>query len=184
MERPHLAVPLAFVLALAAPAAALAQSSSPPEQPRSAIRDQLKEQLVASGPRDGITDFHQSTGNEFAVVGHLESGLKVSEQLEVVALVTKANTMIIMVYPHYHGGYINLRKAKNPSGLMDKLLSLNDSHFFWWGADDEHDIYAAFKITLESGYPKEAVDVIVDSIPNLDETVGELRPFVDTAPKR
>jgi len=179
MKRSYLAAPLALALALAAPAAGTAQSTASPEPSRSDIRDQLVAQLAVAGPRNGVHDFHQSTSNEWAVVGHLRQGLKVSDELEIIAFATKAQTIVFNVYPHYHGDYINLHKVKNSKGLMEKLLTLNDSHFFWWGADDEHDIYAAFKFTLESGYPKDAIDEVVDSIPNVDPTVGELRPFVD-----
>ena len=176
MKRSPAWFPALALAALLAPASTLAQSASP-DAARVSMRDQLAQQLATAGPRNGIGDFHQSAHNEFAIVGHLRSGLKNSDELEVIAFVTKASTIVFNVYPHVGGKYLNLRKAANEKALAEKLLWLNDSHFFWWGADDERDIYAAFKFTLESGYPKEAIDEVVDSIPNVDKAVGEVLPL-------
>jgi hypothetical protein len=41
------------------------------------------------------------------------------------------------------------------------------------------DTFAGYTITLESGFPAEAVDTVVRSIPNQDKYVGQLRPMID-----
>ncbi len=62
---------------------------------------------------------------------------------------------------------------------MHKLLAYNDKNFLFWGSDDTNDVFAGYTITLESGYPEEAVRIVLRSIHNTDQFVGEMRPFID-----
>ena len=109
----------------------------------------------------------------------MQSRLSSAESLEIVISVTNSETIGFRVYPHYAGGYINVDKVKNNVGLMRKLLQLSDSGFFYWGIDQSNDVFAGYTFTLESGFPDDALIVVLRSISNLDKFVGDLRPFVD-----
>ena len=68
---------------------------------------------------------------------------------------------------------------------MRQLLRLSDTNFLYWGADQTGDIFAGYTFTLESGFPEEAIRVILWSIKPLDEYVGQMRPNIDgTNPAR
>jgi len=45
------------------------------------------------------------------------------------------------------------------------------------GMDDSHDLFAGFTITLESGFPEEAVRIVLRSIPLVDDAVGDLARY-------
>ena len=147
-------------------------------------RDQARELLRASleryGPLPDVNiDFRQSEKQPYNFVGMMTAGLKNSQELEVVVGISDKSTISVHVYPHYQGHYINLDKARDPAGLMRHLLVLNHDHFFYWGADDDHDVFAGYTFTLESGYPDEAMRIVLRSIRANDDYVGELRPFID-----
>jgi hypothetical protein len=59
------------------------------------------------------------------------------------------------------------------------MLSLNLNSFLFWGADKSNDVFAGYTITLESGFPSEAIEVVLKSILNLDKVVGKFRQFID-----
>jgi hypothetical protein len=105
-----------------------------------------------------------------------------SEALEAIWSVTKDETIALRVYPHYNGGYINIGRARDPAGLMRKLLQLNSTNFMFWGADESGDVFAGYEFTMESGFPSEAVIVVARSITNQDQFIGQLKPFIGTAP--
>ena len=156
-------------------AQANAAQSSPA---RDATRERLRALLAAKGP--GIhVNFTQSTKNPYNFIGTLTQGLKNSDSLEIVISVTKSDTIGFRVYPHYKGGYINLAKVKDTPDFAHKLLRLSDENFLFWGVDDTSDTFTAYTITLESGFPDAAIDVVLRSIPNTDIFVGQLRPAID-----
>lgn len=163
-----------MLLALVSPSAA-----AQPDATRDATREKVRQVLDSSGPRDMGVTFHQSTQNPYNFAGSMTTGLKNAESLEIVVSVTSKNTVRFSVYPHYHGGYINLGKARDMSGLMRKLLNFNDQNFLFWGADDSADVFSAYSFTLESGFPQDAMVVVMRSVRNTDRFVGELRPFID-----
>ncbi len=107
------------------------------------------------------------------------TGLKNCDSLEVVISVTEHDTIGFRVYPHYNGGYINLNKARDANALMRRLLFLSDENFLFWGADDTQDVFSGYTITLESGFPADAVTIVVRSIHNTDGFVGQMRPMID-----
>jgi len=123
--------------------------------------------------------FKQSDAQPYNFGGSATGNLKYSDSFEVVVVVGDKSTISILVYPHYKGGYINLDRVKDPDGFMRKLLTINRTCFFSWGADETNDIFAAFNFTLESGYPDEAINVVLRSIRNLDPYVGQLQPMID-----
>ncbi len=152
--------------------------------PRDDTRDQLATVLATGGSRSDVNaTFRQSTKNPYNFVASIDSGLTNSDSLEVVVSATASNTIGFRVYPHYRGGYINVRRAKDSAGLMRQLLWFSDQNFLYWGADDQGDVFSGYTITLESGFPPEAIIIVLRSIRNIDKFVGELRPFLGSPKK-
>ena len=147
---------------------------------RDETRAKMDAVLTRAGARADVdVSFRQSTKNPYNFVGTMTTGIVNADNLEIVVSVTKSDTIGFRVYPHYHGGYINLGKAKDAPGLMRRLLYLSDQNFLFWGADDTADVFCGYTVTLESGFPDEAIVVVLRSIRNTDKFVGELRPFID-----
>jgi len=150
------------------------------QQSRDSTRDQIGSLLTIAGQRTDVNvAFHQSTKNPYNYVGSMTTGLANTDSLEIIIGVTNNNTMTFRVYPHYKGGYINLAKAKDTAGLMRRLLLFSDDNFLFWGADDSGDVFSGYTITLESGFPTDAIVIVLRSIHNTDKFVGTLRPFFD-----
>jgi hypothetical protein len=161
--------------------AAHAQSASAGDEDQ-ASRDQTREQLRAVLQTEGLkigVAFRQSDKNPYNFVGQMTDGLKNAQSLEIVVSISKRDTIGFRIYPHYKGGYINLGKVSDPAGFAHRLLYLSDQNFLFWGVDDESDSFSGYTITLESGFPKEAVATVLASIHNTDLFVGQLRPMID-----
>lgn len=148
------------------------------EAARSRTRDQLAKLLDKVGP-DIKVPFSQSQKQPYNYVGTLRLGLVNAESFEIVISVTKKATIGFRIYPHYKNGYINVDKVKDAAGLMRLLLRLSDRAFLFWGADEAGDIFTGYTFTLESGFPDEAIKIVLRSIVNSDKFVGEMRPFID-----
>jgi hypothetical protein len=162
-----------LLLLLVTASGASAQSS------RDATREKLRPLLDSAGARSDVrVNFRQSTKNPYNFVGTM-TGLANVDSLEVVISVTQSDTIGFRVYPHYKGGYINLGKARDANGMMRRLLYLSDQNFLFWGADDTADVFCGYTVTLESGFPSDAIVVVLRSIRNTDKFVGQLRPFID-----
>ncbi len=144
---------------------------------RQATQAKVKATLDSYGQNDSGITFHQVAKNPFNFAGTLSSGLKNASMLEAVVSVTDDNTINVVVYPHLDGKYVNIVKSKHGAALARKLLELNYRTFFTWGADDTDDVYAAYKFTLESGYPEDSLRTALTSIPLLDQFVAEYRPY-------
>ncbi len=157
------------------------QASS--EEARVATREKLRRVLDDFGPRINVA-FKQSERQPFNFTGTLTQGLTNSASLEIVIGVTARETIGFRIYPHYKNGYINVDKAKDSAALMRQLLQLTDQAFLFWGMDSSGDVFCGYTITLESGFPEEAVRVVLNSIHNMDKFVGDMRPAIDgsTAP--
>lgn len=169
---------LSALLLVAALTTGLCRPASAQDATRDATRELVRAQLDKDGPTIGV-EFRQSTKNLYNFVGTLQNDKGNAESLEIIVSVTATNVIGFRIYPHYKGGYINLEKARDKVGLMEKLLYYSDQNFLFWGADDTHDVFAGYTITLESGYPSEAMNVVIRSIPTLDKFVGEMRPVID-----
>jgi len=148
------------------------------EAARLRTREQLAQLLDKAGP-DIKVSFSQSQKQPFNYVGTLRTGLINAESFEIVISVTSKGTIGFRIYPHYNKGYINVDKVKNSLGLMRLLLRLSDRAFLYWGADETGDIFTGYTFTLESGFPEEAIKIVLRSIVNSDKFVGEMRPFID-----
>jgi hypothetical protein len=159
------------------PAPAVAQTASATQ--RDATRERLRAFLATAGARTDVNiAFRQSDKNPWNFVG-LANGLTNSDSFEVIVGVSDANTMSVVVYPHYHGAYINLARASDPPGLARKLLNLNHHNFFFWGADDTGDVFTSYSFTLESGFPDQSLLAAMTSIRPQDQFVGQLKPYLD-----
>ncbi|MFN2597454.1 MAG: hypothetical protein ABR563_09755 [Pyrinomonadaceae bacterium] len=181
MRRTLCTLALALAAALSAAGAPLpTQATQDKEAARVATRDRLRKLLEVAGQEKGINiPFRQSDKNPFNFIGVKRDGLTNTDFFEIVIGVPKDQTISFAAYPHYNGGYINIDKVKNSFGLTRQLLNFNAHNFLYWGADDTGDIFAGYTITLESGFPEEAIKVVLYSIQPLDQFVGQMRPFVD-----
>lgn len=165
-----------FILATFAVAPVYAQEEN--EASRDATRERLAELLEKEG-RDIKVSFSRSQKQPYNYVGSLRTGLVNAESFEIVISVTPKDTIGFRIYPHYNKGYINVDKAKDRAGLMKLLLRLSDRAFLFWGADEAGDVFTGYTFTLESGFPEEAIAIVLKSIVNSDKFIGELRPFID-----
>jgi hypothetical protein len=148
------------------------------EAVRNRTRQRLGELLEKAGP-DIKVSFTQSQKQPYNYVGSLTTGLVNAESFEIVISVTPKDTIGFRVYPHYNKGYINVDKVKDRPSLMRLLLRLSDRAFLFWGADETGDIFTGYTFTLESGFPDEAIKIVLRSIVNSDKFIGEMRPFID-----
>ena len=150
------------------------------EAARNATRDQLREVLDGFAKRSGTgVEFKQLEGRPYNFAGVMKANLKYADTLEIVVGVTNDATIGFRVYPHVNGAYINISKAKDSAGLMRRLLRFGGTNFLFWAVDDTDDVFSGYTVTLESGFPKEAIWVILGSIHNTDGFVEQLLPFLD-----
>lgn len=171
-------ITIIFLLTLVIVPAAYGQQDK--EAARLRTRELLAQLLTKVGPDVNIT-FNQSQKQPFNYLGELKQGLTHADSFEVVASVTNTNTIRFRIYPLYKGSYINIDKARNPLSLMKQLLRLSENAFLFWGADQTGDIFTGYTITLESGFPEDAIRIVLRSIVNSDRFIGELRPAIDGA---
>lgn len=148
------------------------------EAARVRTRDLLSKLLTKMGPEVNIT-FAQSQKQPFNHIGILKQGLANAESFEVLVKVAANDTIAFRIYPHYKSTYINVDKALNPAALMKQLLRLSDRAFMFWGVDEAGDVFTGYTFTLESGFPEEAISIVLRSIVNSDKFIGELRPTLD-----
>jgi hypothetical protein len=171
---------LASLPAFAAAPAPFTQTAQEKQTSRDATREKLRKLLEVAGARKDVNvAFHQSEKQPYNFLGAMSTGLVNADNLEIVIGVTTNDTIGFRVYPHYKGEYINVDKVKNGAGLMRKLLFLSDRNFLYWGIDESGDVFSGYTVTLESGFPDDAMTTVVRSIRNTDGFVGELRPFID-----
>jgi len=145
---------------------------------RNRTRERLAQLLEKAGPAIKV-DFRQSEKQPYNYVGSLRIGLVNAESFEIIISVTPKDTIGFRIYPHFNKGYINIDNAKERASLMRLLLRLSDRAFLFWGADEAGDVFTGYTFTLESGFPEEAIKIVLQSIPNSDKFVGEMRPFID-----
>lgn len=171
---------LAIVLAIPLSSAAQTPTDQQKEASRNATREKLRQLLDTAGQRKDVNaTFRQSTKQPYNFTASMSDGFKNAESLEIVVSVTSNETIGFRVFPHFNGGYVNIDKVRNSAGLMRKLLYLSDRNFLYWGADESGDIFAGYTVTLESGFPHEAIVMVLRSIRNTDQFVGDMRPFID-----
>lgn len=186
----RITVPATFVFLLAVSTAAVAQPAhqtqpttrtTPTSQEtasRDANREKLRTLLNATGPKINVA-FKQSDRQPYNFVGIMNTGLTNAEGFEIVIGVSSNDTISFRVFPHYKGAYINVDKVRDSAALMRQMVRLSDNNFLFWGADHTFDIFAGYTFTLESGFPDAAIRVVLNSIKNLDQYVGEMKSSID-----
>src|SRR5690348_5130893 len=174
MKIPRLAGLLICVAILARASTAFAQDDAA----RDKTRERLNAWLTRVGPDLGVA-FKASSKSQYVFTGIMRDGLKNADSFEIVISVTTKETLGFRIFPHYKGGYINIDKARNTQQLLRKIAQLNDSTFLFWGADDTGDVFTGYTFTLESGFPDKAIEIVLQSIKNSDQFVGEMRPSID-----
>lgn len=167
-----------IVLSILAAAPAVFSQDTTAEATREKTRARLSALLQRVGPDIKVT-FQPSSKSQFVFTGAMRDGLTNCESLEIVVTVTSKDTIGFRIFPHYKGAYINIDKARNTTQLLRKLVQLNESTFLFWGADDTGDVFTGYTFTLESGFPDEAIKIVLSSIRNSDQFVGEMRPSID-----
>jgi hypothetical protein len=176
---PKAQLPIIFILLLLCAPAVFAQAAAPtPDAARDKTRERLTALLTRVGPTIKV-DFQPSSKSPFVFTGVMREGLKNSESFEIVISVTTNETISFRIFPHFKGGYINIDKARNPTQLMRQLIQYNQKTFLFWGADDTGDVFTGYTFTLESGFPDEAIRIVLGSIKNSDQFIGEMRPSID-----
>lgn len=145
---------------------------------REQTRARLEKLLSEVGPAIYVV-FTQSQKQPFNFIGTLKTGLVNAEGLDIVISVTPKDTIGFRIFPHYKNGYINVDKVSDRAAFMRLLLRLSDRAFLYWGADESGDIFTGYTFTLESGFPTEAITIVLRSIVNSDKFVGEMRPLLD-----
>jgi hypothetical protein len=113
------------------------------------------------------------------MVGYFDKGLNHASRFQIIITITDKATIWFRVYPLWSGDYINIDEASDPNGLMRKLLRDSYHNFFFWGVDDDSDVFAGYEFTLESGFPEEAIKVVIRSVPLIDGSVGELGSYFE-----
>jgi hypothetical protein len=169
---------IGLLICLAILATAQTAFSQEADATRDKTRDRLSALLTRVGP-DLSMSFKPSSKSPYVFTGILRDGLKNAEYFEVVISVTTKETIGFRIFPHYKGGYINIDTARNTAALLRKIAQLNDSTFLFWGADDTGDVFTGYTFTLESGFPDKAIEIVLQSIKNSDQFVGEMRPAID-----
>jgi hypothetical protein len=167
---------LFLVLILVGAPAVLGQTAA--EASRDKTKERLSQLLQRVGPSVKI-DFQPSSKSPYVFTGALRQGLTNSDFLEVVISVTASETISFRIFPHFKGGYINIDKARNTTQLLRQLVHFNQKTFLFWGADETGDVFTGYTFTLESGFPDEAIKIVLSSIKNSDQFVGEMRPSID-----
>lgn len=163
---------------VAASQTVFAQESTEANEAREKTRTRLSTLLQRVGPEIKV-NFQPSTKSQYVFTGMMKDGLTNADSMEIVISVTSKDTIGFRVFPHYKGAYINIDKARNSTQLLRKLVQLNESTFLFWGADDTGDVFTGYTFTLESGFPDEAIKIVLSSIRNSDQFVGEMRPSID-----
>jgi len=173
--RAVLCAALGIVLTLGGVPRLAAQSDG--DSTQVATRDKLRTLFATYPPAKEFRWYR--TGDPFVIEGFLDKGLIHTPRFEIFVTVTTHKTIWFRVYPMFGGDYINLDSLTDAKAAMQKLLRQNYSNFFFWGADNDLDVYAGFEFTLESGFPEEAIKVVIRSIPLIDQSVGEIIPFME-----
>ena len=146
---------------------------------RDATREKLRALLAETGPKIDVT-FRQSDKQPYNFVALMNQGLTNADSFEIVVLVGEQQTIHFRIFPKYKGVYVNVNKASDSAGLLRQMVRLSDKNFLYWGADESFDVFAGYNFTLESGFPKESINVVLYSIKKLDQFIGQMKTSIDS----
>jgi hypothetical protein len=166
-----------FIAMLIAAAPAV-YSQNGADAARDKTRERLSALLARVGPELNV-NFQPSSKSQYVFTGSLKQGLANCDSMEIVVSVTNKETIGFRIYPHYKGAYINVDKARNATQLLRQIAQLNESTFLFWGVDETGDVFTGYTVTLESGFPDESIKIVLSSIKNSDQFVGQMRPSID-----
>jgi hypothetical protein len=145
-------------------------------------RGKIEALLTTYSKALGFRRWYRSADEPFDILAFYDNGLKYASRMEVVIVVSRQNTIGIRVFPHYNGpgpgDYIDLDYARDPKGLMQRALQLSAENFMFWAMDGSHHLFACFTVTLESGFPDAVLRVVLESVPLVDDSVGDLARYV------
>ena len=146
-----------------------------------AVRDstcrQLETLLSTYGPAREMR-FQRSADQPFDIVGVFDKPMMYVSRFEIIVNVSRQRTIGFRVYPRWHGAHINLDRVHRRTVFMERLLRDADQSFLHWALDQNRDLFAGFTFTLESGFPDDAIEVVIRSVPLLDRPLGELIPLM------
>ena len=177
-----LSLGLCTILALGGHGVAVATpADTVPTATRVETRAKVEALLTTYSKALGFRKWYRSADEPFDVLAFYDRGLKYASRLEVVIVVSRQNTVGIRVFPHWNGpgpgDFIDLDNVRDAPGLMQRALQLSSENFMFWAVDGSHHMFAAYTITLESGFPDAAVRVVLESVPLVDDSVGDLLRF-------
>jgi len=185
MKRIVIPATFVFMLAVTVVAAAQPQHQSQPgtptaqeKQSRDNTREKLRAVLNDLGPKINVA-FRQSDKQPYNFVGILSAGLTSADSFEIVILVGDQDTIHFRIFPKYKGAYVNVDKAANSAALLRQMVRFSDKNFLYWGADESFDVFAGYNFTLESGFPEASIKVVLNSVKNLDQFIGEMKSSLD-----
>jgi hypothetical protein len=167
------------VLAVSGVGAAAAQTDAGAVRAMTLTRDKLDSLLHAYGPTLKMRFYRSADNDPFQIEGIFDKDLRYASRFELQINVTPQNTIGLRVYPTLSGDRINIDEALYSNDLARQLLQFSAHDFFCWGVDDALHVFARFTFTLESGFPEEAIKIVLRSIPLLDESVGEMGRFIE-----
>jgi len=170
-------LPVGLWAVLTASAIGIAGAQRVSDEVRAETRNRLDSLLHAYGPTLKMR-FYRDSDDSFEFGGVLDKDLRYAWRFELVINVTPQNTIGIRAYPMF-SDRINMENVRDPNGLARQILRFTAHNFLHWGVDDVSDVFAAYTFTLESGFPEEAIKVVLRSIPLVDESVGEIVQFIE-----
>ena len=146
------------------------------------MQDSLSKLVAVEAARSGTGATFDPMDKNSVFRASVKGALKNTESLEVL-VEARENVVIFSVYPNYKDpDYVNLSDARDKVGLMRAMLkpALDfDAFRFFWGIDDEGDIYCAFHIATSLGFPADAVTRVIRNLRLVDTLFGGLRPLID-----
>lgn len=145
---------------------------------RNRNRERLASLLESAASATNLS-FTRSDSNPFTYSAVLTRGLQHADSIEVVIGATDVDTVFLRAFPKYKGSYINVDKVRDPATLMRQALKLSARTFLYWGADGDGDIFFGFTFTLESGFPNDAIRVVLRSIATHDQYIAELKSAIE-----
>jgi len=172
-----------LTLSAAGVAAARVPADTVPTATRLETRGKLEALLTTYAKAIGFHRWYRSADDPFEILAFYDHDLRYASRLEIVIHITPQNTIGFRVFPHWNGtdgdDYIDLDDVRDPQGVMREALRLSSQNFMFWGMDGSHDLFAGFTITLESGFPDAAVRIVLESVPLVDDSVGDLLRYAE-----
>lgn len=166
-------VPAALGVVLSASGVWASAAQTNADALRARTRDRLFALVRTYAPSQHFK-IYRDDDDPFTIEAVYDKDLEYSRRFYTWISVTRQQTIQFRVYTLWYDGNLNIDKAQDSDALMQRMLQLSDKGFFFWAANEDKDVFAGFTITLESGFPEEAIKVVIRSIPLIDPMIGEL----------